>query len=69
MASSLGPARIGEANFTCRERADRGPLAVLRAAADLVIVAGPATTTAEGWHGSGDCALARRWAKEIANQR
>jgi len=62
---ALGPAKSMDPAFVCRERADRGPLAVLRAGADLVVVAGPASTAASGWASGGDCALARKWTREI----
>jgi hypothetical protein len=63
---SLGPARVRDGAFVCRERADRGPLGVARAGTDLVFVLGPVRTSASGWTSAGDCALARKWAKEIA---
>ena len=63
---ALGPAKATDARFTCHERADRGPLAVARAGADLIFVLGPATTSPSGWASAGDCALARVWTREIA---
>jgi len=66
---TLGPAKAGDATFTCRERADRGPLAVARAGADIVFVLGPATTSTSGWASAGDCGLSRKWAREIAADR
>jgi hypothetical protein len=62
---ALGPAKAGDATFACRERADRGPLAIARQGADIVFVLGPATTTASGWSSAGDCTLSRRWIREI----
>jgi hypothetical protein len=56
-----------DAAFDCHERPERGPIAVARFAADLVFIAGPTTTAPGGaWKSAGDCALARRWSKEIA---
>jgi hypothetical protein len=69
MSTSLGRASMSEGSFVCRERADRGPLAVSHSAADMILVAGPATTAADGWRAAGDCSLARRWIREIAGQR
>ena len=67
---SLGPTQMRDAAFACRERADRGPLAVARAGSDMVFVMGPARTSAGGaWSSAGDCALARKWAREIAPGR
>jgi hypothetical protein len=63
---TLGPAPMHEAAFSCRERSDRGPLAVSRAGSDLVLVAGPASTVSAGWSSAGDCAMARKWTREIA---
>jgi hypothetical protein len=61
------PASTGDSAFDCHERIERGPLAVARYGADLVFIAGPATTGAKGtWKKAGDCALARAWTKEIA---
>jgi hypothetical protein len=65
---SVGPPSVSDASFDCRERADRGPLAVARRGADLLLVAGPATTPADGaWTSAGSCAIARKWVKEIAS--
>jgi hypothetical protein len=61
----LGPAKGETASFVCHERADRGPIAVSRGGADLVVIVGPAKTGAGSWKSAGDCALARKWASEI----
>jgi hypothetical protein len=66
---SLGPAKMRDAAFACRERADRGPIGVARAGSDLVFVMGPARTTPGAWSSAGDCTLARKWAREIASPR
>jgi len=62
---ALGPATKKSATFACRERADRGPIAVSLSGADLVFVLGPATTSRTAWKSAGDCALARTWSREI----
>lgn len=64
----LGPARVSDTNFACRERADRGPIAVGRANNDLLFVLGPARN-GPSWTSAGNCALARRWIAEIAAAR
>jgi hypothetical protein len=66
---TLGPAKTRDGVFACRERGDRGPLALARAGADVVLVLGPVTTTAGGWASAGDCALSRKWVREIAGAR
>jgi hypothetical protein len=66
---TLGPAKTRDGVFACRERGDRGPLALARAGADVVLVLGPVTTTAGGWTSAGDCALSRKWVREIAHAR
>jgi hypothetical protein len=62
----LGPAQARDAAFACRERTDRGPIAVARSGDDLIFVFGPARIGASSWLSAANCALARRWAKEIA---
>jgi hypothetical protein len=62
---ALGPSASADASFSCRERADRGPLALARAGADIVIALGPARTDASGWKSAGTCALSRKWTTEI----
>lgn len=63
---TLGAPKGSDAAFDCHERADRGPLAASRAGKDLVLTLGPAHVAKGGWSSAGDCALARRWAREIA---
>jgi hypothetical protein len=62
---ALGPASAKSPTFACRERADRGPMALARAGADIVFTLGPATTNESGWASSANCALARQWTREI----
>jgi hypothetical protein len=66
---ALGPANASDAGFACRERADRGPLAMALAGADVVFVLGPATTAASGWTSAGNCALSRKWVREVVAAR
>jgi hypothetical protein len=66
---TLGPARKSDGSFACRERADRGPIAVARSGADVVFVLGPATAGASGWASAGDCALSKKWVREITRTR
>jgi len=61
----LGPANVSAAGFACRDRADRGPIAIALAGAEVVFVLGPATTAATGWTSAGDCALSRTWVREL----
>jgi hypothetical protein len=65
--TSLGVSQMQDGAFACRERADRGPLAVARAGADLVFVMGPVRIAPGGWSSAGDCTLARRWVRELAS--
>jgi len=65
----IGAPQLHEGDFVCRERADRGPLAVARLGADLVFVMGPARTTPGGWASAGDCELSRKWVRELAAAR
>lgn len=63
----LGPARTGSPTFVCRERPDRGPIAVARAGNDLVFVLGPARSGSSTWTSAGNCGLAHRWVAEITH--
>jgi hypothetical protein len=69
LEKQLGAARSGDANFSCRERADRGPIGVGRSENDLVFVLGPARSGPAAWTSAGNCGLARRWFTEIARNR
>jgi hypothetical protein len=69
LGANLGPAASSDAAFTCRERKDRGPMAIARDGADLLFVLGPARAAGPAWASAGDCALARRWTREIAAHR
>jgi hypothetical protein len=64
---AYGAPSSSDGTFDCHERPDRGPLAVARAKADLVFVAGP-TTMADGgaWKSAAGCLVARKWTREIS---
>ncbi|MGO9833716.1 MAG: hypothetical protein ACLP1X_05825 [Polyangiaceae bacterium] len=66
---AMGPAKATDDSFVCRERGDRGPIAIARSGSDLVFVFGPAHLTPGKWTSAGDCALARKWTREIAAAR
>ncbi len=68
LVASVGKAAAKSASWVCLERPQLGPLAAMKRDHDLVIVAGPATH-GEAWKAAGDCALAKRWATEIAAQK
>jgi hypothetical protein len=61
-----GAAHLTDASFVCRERSDRGPIAVGRDGADVIFVLGPVTTTAGTWRSAGACKLSKRWFREVA---
>jgi hypothetical protein len=63
---ALSSARPTGDTFACRERADRGPIAVALSGGDLVVVLGPARVGPGQWASAGDCTLARKWTAEIA---
>jgi hypothetical protein len=65
-SKKLGPAQLSDNSFACREREDRGPIALAHVGADIVFTLGPALTTAVHWKSAGTCALARKWTLEIA---
>lgn len=66
LAKALGSPKVSDAKFVCFERPDRGPFAVARRGADLVLVLGPASTAGASWTSAGDCTRARAWVREIA---
>jgi Putative metallopeptidase family (DUF6782) len=67
-SKKLGPAKVSEDAFVCRERADRGPIALAHVGADIVLALGPALTTPARWKSAGTCAVARKWTREIATE-
>jgi hypothetical protein len=70
LEAKVGPAATKDAGkdpFLCITRKELGPLAVMRRGKSLVFLAGPTRTAASGvWGAAGDCALAKKWATEIA---
>ncbi|HEX7664387.1 MAG TPA: hypothetical protein VF407_07755 [Polyangiaceae bacterium] len=63
------PSKQGK-DFLCFERTDTGPLFVTSKGRELVWIAGPTTTSPDGaWKSAGDCALAQKWAEEVAAQK
>jgi hypothetical protein len=66
LAESLGAPTSLDARFACRERADRGPIAIALAGGDVVFVLGPAKVSRDAWSSAGSCDLSRRWVREIA---
>ncbi len=69
LESAGGPATTSDASIVCRTRVDRGPIALALAGDDLVFTMGPARLEQGGWKSAGDCALARRWTREVAATR
>jgi hypothetical protein len=67
LAATLGKPAARDASWVCVNRSETGPLGVLKRRHDLVLVAGPATT-GPTWASAGTCALAKKWATEIANE-
>jgi hypothetical protein len=65
LTDSLGPAAVSDAHFVCRERSDRGPLAVGLVGNDLVFALGPAQASPAAWKSGGTCVTSRRWIREI----
>ncbi len=69
LEAKVGPAakETGAAPFACITRRELGPLALMRKGKTLLFIAGPVRTAASGvWAAAGDCALAKKWAAEIA---
>jgi hypothetical protein len=68
LAKTVGKPQVKEAAWLCIARAELGPLGVMKKGQELVFVAGPSKTGDKAWSSAGDCALAKRWATEIAAQ-
>jgi hypothetical protein len=66
---TLGPGKAHTTSFACWERPDRGPMAITKYVADIVLTAGPANAGSTGWTSAGDCAIARAWAREIVGSQ
>ena len=62
---TLGPPDVKKQGLVCRERADRGPIALARAGQDIVVTLGPAKTAESAWVSGATCSLAGQWVREI----
>ena len=56
---------MADGSFVCRERANRGPIAIAQHGADILFVLGPATATRAAWSSAGNCASSKKWVREI----
>jgi hypothetical protein len=68
LEASLGKVTAKSPGWACIERPQLGPLAVLKHERELVLIAGP-VKHGDAWAAAGDCALAKRWAAEVAAQK
>jgi hypothetical protein len=68
MDKSMGPAKVMDTNFLCRERSDRGPMGLALDGADIVFVLGPTSTAGGVWKSAGDCKLSKKWLHEVVAQ-
>lgn len=69
LEAKIGKAAKKSADFICIERADRGPLAIEVKNREMVWILGPTSTDPGGaWKSAGDCAVAKKWADEVAAQ-
>jgi hypothetical protein len=66
---AMGKGAAGGDSFACRERGDRGPMAVAQSDGELVFTFGPAHVAEGKWASAGDCTLARKWVHEIGAAR
>lgn len=66
LEKKLGKPATSEATFACFDRGERGPFAIARAGKDVILLAGPVSTTAGKWATAGTCAGAKKWSAEIA---
>jgi len=68
LSQHLGPPAVHKRSLVCFERHELGPLALGVEGPDLLLVAGPARTSARGpWSSDATCSLAQTWIKEIAS--
>jgi hypothetical protein len=67
-AKGKGKPAAKDATWVCVERPQLGPLGALKRDHDLVLVVGPAKSGAI-WASAGSCAVAKKWATEIAAQK
>jgi hypothetical protein len=69
LSASVGKPAASDATWFCVERSRLGPLALMKRERDLVLLAGPARSKDGTWSAAGDCALAKRWAREIVARK
>jgi len=69
LKKTLGKPTISEASTLCFEREALGPLLFARRGREVVMLAGPAKVASGGWSSTSTCAVAKRWADEIAAQK
>jgi hypothetical protein len=60
---------ISDASTICFERKELGPLLFLRRDRDLVMITGPARVANAAWTSTSTCAIAKKWADEVAAQK
>ena len=60
---------ISDASTICFERKELGPLLFLRKERDFVMITGPARVANAAWASTSTCALAKKWADEVAAQK
>jgi hypothetical protein len=60
---------IADASAICFERKDLGPLLFMHRDRDLVMITGPARVASAAWTSTSTCAIARKWADEVAAQK
>ena len=60
---------ISDASTICFDRKELGPLLFLRKDRDLVMITGPARVANAAWSSTGTCAIAKKWADEVAAQK
>jgi hypothetical protein len=68
LSKAVGKPQVREASWLCIARAELGPLGVMKKGQELVFVSGPSKTGDKAWSSAGDCALAKKWATEVASQ-
>jgi hypothetical protein len=66
---ALGPVKQRGEGAVCRERADRGPIALGHKGPDIIVTLGPAHVAPMPWSSAGDCTLAMKWLREVAASR
>jgi hypothetical protein len=69
LKGKLGKPSLDSGTALCFERKDLGPILFARRSRDLVMVAGPAKAASGSWVSKATCAVAKKWADEIAAQK